>query len=113
MFYFFRDKSDDEQNPAQSAEMMDNVVFQPVQMSNEELEDMLENLENENPMLEEQAIACSHDAALSESEGKTSENLGARPKEFPIPHSENFAYTLHRNDPKDFKDLFVNLQTFL
>jgi len=85
----YGDKSDDEQNPAQSAEMMDNVVFQPVQMSNEELEDMLENLENENPMLEEQAIACSHDAALSESEGKTSENLGARPKEFPIPHINN------------------------
>ena len=59
-------------------------------MSNEELENMLENLENETLNQEgAQSLASSHELT-PESEGKSSENLGARPKEFHNAHSRKF-----------------------
>ena len=59
-------------------------------MSNEELENMLENLENETLNQEgAQSLASSHELT-PESEGKSSENLGARPKEFHNSHSRIF-----------------------
>ena len=59
-------------------------------MSNEELENMLENLENETLNQEgAQSLASSHELT-PESEGKSAENLGARPKEFHNAHSKKF-----------------------
>ena len=59
-------------------------------MSNEELENMLENLENETLNQEgAQSLASSHELT-PESEGKSAENLGARPKEFHNAHSRIF-----------------------
>ena len=59
-------------------------------MSNEELENMLENLENETLNQEgAQSLASSHELT-PESEGKSAENLGARPKEFHNTHSRKF-----------------------
>ena len=59
-------------------------------MSNEELENMLENLENETLNQEgAQSLASSHELT-PESEGKSAENLGARPKEFHNAHSRKF-----------------------
>ena len=59
-------------------------------MSNEELENMLESLENETLNQEgAQSLASSHELT-PESEGKSSENLGARPKEFHNAHSRIF-----------------------
>ena len=83
----YRDKSDDELQTQQAD--VDNVAFQPVQISNEELEDMLQNLEDENQIQE----ACSSQEVTLETDaaGKNStENLGARPKQFPNAHSEKF-----------------------
>ena len=72
------------------ASVTDNVAFQPAEMSNEELENMLENLENETLNQEgAQSLASSHELT-PESEGKSSENLGARPKEFHNSHSRIF-----------------------
>ena len=59
-------------------------------MSNEELENMLESLENETLNQEgAQSLASSHELT-PESEGKSAENLGARPKEFHNAHSRIF-----------------------
>ena len=59
-------------------------------MSNEELENMLENLENETLNQEgAQSLASSHELT-PESDSKSSENLGARPKEFHNSHSRIF-----------------------
>ena len=65
-------------------------------MSNEELENMLENLENETENQGAQSLASSHELT-PESEGKSSENLGARPKEFHNAHSRKFRCFLKTN----------------
>ena len=66
-----------------------NVSFQPAEMSNEELESMLESLDNENESQGAQSLVNNHELT-PESDGKSAENLGARPKEFPNAHSRNF-----------------------
>ena len=71
------------------ASVTGNVAFQPAEMSNEELENMLENLENETEIQGAQSLASTHELT-PESDSKSSENLGARPKEFHNAHSRKF-----------------------